>query len=725
MPNESRYRDAPPAAAPAGAVLDRRQLLATAAGSLLIGFALPVTPRAAEAAGTETSVSAWVRISTDESITILVGAPDMGQGVHSSLPQIIAEELMVEWSKVRSEQAPVAAVFNNPAYGSQLVAGSGSIRGYYLPLRKAGAAAREMLVAAAAQVFGVTPAECSAADGKVYLTGTARYLTYGQLAPLASTFPIPTNPTLVPDSSLRLIGKPVPRLDLPAKVDGSAQFGLDVRVPGMVYAAVMHCPKLGGTLAATPAKPAGAIAVVPLGNAVALVADNTWKAIQLLKQLSIKWTIPAATAALDSPTINSQAQSLMATGSPLSAESVGDPVAALAGAARTIDATYSLPYLAHACMEPLNCTVAIDAFGCDVWGPTQAPTMTAGTAARITGLPSARIRVHATYLGGGLGRKFEQDFIAQAVTVAKVLGKPVKLTWTREQDFTNDQYRPMTLSRVRAGVDATGNLVAWWNRIVAPSILGQRGWIPATAVDSQAVDGAIRLPYLAGSRRVEWVRHPAGVPVGFWRSVGHSINTFVVESAVDELAAASGLDPLLFRQRLLAADPRSLAVLNAAAALGDWGTPPPAGRARGIAIGWGFGSIVAQVAEISQPLAGALRVHRIACVVDCGKVVNPNTVEAQMQGGIVHGLAAALWGQMTFTKGAVTPRNFNGYRMLRLREMPDIKVQAIESGGPIGGIGEPGVPPVAPALANAYFRLTGQRVRALPFFPAASVMGDG
>ncbi len=706
-----------------GITVDRRQVL-TSAGGLLLAFALPLTPRVAEAAAGDIAVTAWIRVGTDERITILVGSSDMGQGVLTSLPQIVAEELMVDWDQVRSEHAPAGAAYVNPVTRIQLTGGSMSVRGYYAALRTAGAAAREMLIAAGARSFGVNADACEARGGKVFLKGTTRFLTYGQLAPLASTLPVPTNPPLVPEGSFRLIGKPVPRLDLPSKVDGSAIFGIDVRVPGMVYGAIKHSPKFGGVVSGKPTRPAGAIVVVPLGNAVAVVADNTWKAFRLASKLSVKWTIPASAASLDSKVIAGQAQSLQASGVPLIAEKVGDAGGALAGATRVVDATYDLPYLAHACMEPLNCTVRMDATGCEIWAPTQAPGMAVATAAAITGLDPSKIQVHTTFLGGGLGRKFEQDFIAQAVTVAKAVGRPVKLTWPREQDFTNDQYRPMALSRVRAGVDATGNVVGWMNRIVSPSILGQRRWLAPGAVDSQAVDGAIRIPYLLGDRLVEYVPHPAGIPVGFWRSVGHSINTFVVESMVDELAFAAGIDPLTFRRRLLAADPRSMNVLDAAAALANWDTPPPAGRARGIAIGWGFGSIVAQVAEISQPVAGTMRVHKIACAVDCGRVINPDTVQAQMEGGIAHGLAAALWGRMTFTAGAAVQRNFNTYRMLRMREMPVVKVQVIESGGPIGGIGEPGVPPVAPALANALFRLNGQRIRTMPFFPNASRMSD-
>jgi len=373
-----------------------------------------------------------------------------------------------------------------------------------------------------------------------------------------------------------------------------------------------------------------------------------------------------------------------------------------------------VPYLAHATLESMNCTASVTASGCEIWAPTQAPGLVQLTASALTGLAPDQITVHCTFMGGGLGRKFELDYVSQAVRVAMAVGQPVKLTWPREEDFANDQYRPMALVRVRAGLDATGNVVAWWYRNVSPSILFQRGWIGPNDVDSQAVDGAIERAYAFGTRQVEYTRHTAGVPVGFWRSVGNSINAFMVESAIDELALLAGTDPVDFRRRLLANDARSLAVLNAAATLGGWGTSLPSGHARGIAFHAAFGSIVAQVVEISGTTPLQIKVHRVACVIDCGRVINPDTVEAQLQGAIVQGMTAALWGTMAFTAGSVSPRNFNHYKMMRMRDMPVVTVQVIEGGPPIGGVGEPGVPPIAPAIANAYAALTGTRLRTLP-----------
>ena len=701
--------------------MDRRQFLAATAG-LLLAFTLEEDNRAAQAQGVPAStITAYIRIGADESITILVGGGEMGQGIYSGLAQGVAEELMVDWSSVRV--APV------PAAQSWLTGGSSGITRHLLPMRTAGAAARDMLIAAAAQTWGVPAAACAAAHGKVTNTVTNAVLTYGQLAPLAATLAVPANPTLTDPGKFRLIGTPVARPDLPSKTDGSALYGIDVTLPGMVFAVIKNCPTLGGTLAKPPTLPRGAIAVVPLDTAVAVVATNTWQAKQIAGQLPVSWNIPATAVQVNSTVFQTQAQQLMTGGTPYIAEQQGNASAGLAGAARTLSMTYSLPYLAHACMEVLNCTVRITTAGCEIWAPTQAPNSVLATAIKLTGLPAGKIQIYPTFMGGGLGRKFEQDYIAQAIRTAMAVGKPVKLTWTREEDMGHDQYRPMALSRILVGLDTSGNIAAWANRQISPSILAQRGVVLGAAGDSQATEGATALPYAFGSRLMEYIPHPSPVPVGFWRSVGHSINAFAVESAMDEVALATGVDPLALRQKLLSSSThplaaRSLAVLNAAAALGGWGTPAPTGHARGIALSIAFGSIVAEVADVSQPLAGTLRVNKVACVIDCGSAINPDSVQAQMQGGIFHGLSAALWGQVTFTAGKASARNFSNYRVLRMSEAPTISVQILQSGAALGGVGEPGVPPIAPAVANAYAKLTGTRVRSLPFFPGAT-MSDG
>lgn len=709
--------------------INRRQFVvrSAAAGGFLIGLA-GVGSNLAAAQSVAASVGAWVRIDTSGGATVLCGSSEMGQGVMSGLAQVLAEELKVDWTKVQTEHAPASAVYGNPRFGGlQLTGGSSSIRGYYNAMRLAGAAAREMLISAAVALGGGDRSTYTAALGRVTNTANGQSWLYGTLAPTAQTMVPPTNPPLTASSQFTLIGKPLPRPDIPAKVDGSAVFGIDVRLPNMLYAAVKHCPTIGGTLATTPSVPNGAIAVVPLGNAVAVVAANTWLAMQAVAQLRVNWNIPASSSALDSAQILSQAQQLLQSGPAVLAESVGDAITALrtqVAAGKSLNLTYSLPYLAHATMEVMNCTAVVTAQSCEIWVPTQAQAFVVSTARRITGLPASSITVHTTLLGGGLGRKFEQDYVAQAITVAKSLaGRPVKLTWTREQDFGNDQYRPMGLVQVQTGLDPSGQVVAWSCRNVSPSIAYQRNnaAVVAGGVDNSAVEGATQLPYGIANRRVDWVRHPAAVPVGYWRSVGHSINCFAVESSIDELAVLANVDPVQFRRNMLANNPTCLAVLNAAAELAGWSTPVPTGSARGVALSVGFGSTVATVVELTQA-GGAMKVLKVACVIDCGPVINPDSVEAQIQSAIVHGMSSSLWGQVTFDAGIASASNFNNHRMMRIVDMPRISVRVMPSAAALGGVGEPGVPPIAPALANAWARLTGKRLRSLPMFPNANTM---
>ncbi len=697
-------------------VLDRRQFL-TAAGGLLLSFTLETGGGRAQAAAVASSdVTAFIRIGVDESVTVLVGGGEMGQGIFSGLAQGAAEELMLDWAAVKVDSLPAVLAW--------LTGGSSGIARRLNTVRTAAAAARDMLLAAAAQTWNVDASVLQLSKGQVINTLNNQYYTYGQLAALASTLPVPAAPVLTPQASWRILGQPVPRLDLPGKVNGSAKYGIDVMVPGMVFAVIKHCPSLTGTLKTTPAVPKGALAVVPLGNAVAVVAGNTWAAKQAADNLSVSWTIPAAASTIDSGIFATQAQTLMGGAQAYIAEAGGDVAGGLSYAAKTIDVTYAFPYLAHSCMEVLNCTVSHTGTACEIWAPTQAPAFVLATAAALTGLPKTSITVHPMLMGGGLGRKIEQDYISQAVRVAMAVQKPVKLTWTREEDMAHDQYRPAAWVRVRAGVDANGNMTAYGHRVVSPSISAQRGAVLPATGDANGSDGATKRTYAMPNRLIEYVQHPAVVPVGYWRSVGSSFNTFAMESAIDELAWAAGLDPLAFRQKLLANDPRGLAVLNAAAVLGNWSTPPAAGHARGIAFSVAFNTYVAEVVEISQPVAGGIKIHSVACVVDCGTAVNPDSVVAQMQGGIVHGLSAILFGQVTFKAGKANARNFSNYRALRMSECPLINVRIINSGAPFSGTGEPGVPPLGPALANAYFKLTGTRIRTLPFFPGAG-MGEG
>ena len=699
----------------------RRQFLFGAAGTLLLEFCLPAFSRTAEAATTAapTPVNAYLLIGADSSVTVLFGGCELGQGTMSGLAQVLAEDLMVAWTAVKVQTVAPAAI-------SYITGGSSGIANNYLPLRQAGAAARMMLIQAAANLWKAAVADCYASNGQVFHRPTSRSLTYGALAPAAAKLKPPASPTLVPDSELRLIGKPLPRLDLPDKVCGKAIYGLDVRVPGMVYAVVRHCPSLGGTLASTPRNPGGGVlAVVPLGDAVAMVAGNTWDAMSAFDEGNIRWNIPASSAQIDSTVFASEAAKIIANGPVIAAETVGNVVSGLAASKTKLTSTYTFPYLAHACMEVLNCTVNLTATSCEIWAPTQAAAWVQGTAAALTGLATDKILVHTTLLGGGLGRKIEQDYIAQAVQVAMAVKKPVKLMWPREEDFGKDKYRPMAVCQVTAGLDASHDIVAWKNRIVTPSILAQRGWISAGQEDGQATEGATGLPYAMNDRLIEWGAHPSPVPIGFWRSVGNSYNIFVQESFIDELAHLGGVDPYLYRRKLLAQNPRFLAVLDAAARLGSWSTPVPAGHARGIAIGEAFGTVVAEVVEISNATATSVKVLKVACAVDLGRAVNPDSVTAQMQGGIAHGLSSVLWGSVTFTNGVASARNFSNYRVVTLREMPTVTVEILPSTNAPTGAGEPGVPPLGPALANAYFKATGVRVRTLPFFPTQSRMSDG
>ena len=737
----------------AGPKIDRRGFLTFAAKGLALAFVLPVAGRIGDADAAPTPkdhANAFIRIGTDGTITLTFGGAEMGQGSMSGLPQILAEELMVDWTQITVEQSLV-----NPLV-SYTTGGSSAVSRRYATLRNAGAAARELLIAAAMAANGDGDRDHYRAESaRVIYTPTGGWWPYSALAEAAATQPLPADLRLTDPGKFRLIGKPLPRVDIPAKVDGSAKYGIDIWFPDMVFAAIRHCPTIGGTLASLPTKPAAALAVVPCTasdtrgkviagttNAIAVVATNSWLARKLANSLSVNWTLPASTADVDSAQILATAKGLLAGGAALIAEPappagatpasyapVIEPIVKSALGTPTVDATYTLPYVAHATMEVLNCTVRInrDAAGapvsCEIWAPTQSATSVANNAAKLTLLPASAITVHTTFLGGGLGRKIEQDYIWQAIQVALAVKNPVKLTWWREEDFGHDQYRPFALANAKATLSA-GRIKAWSYRTVSQSITAQRGRLAAGAVDSQAVEGAVRLPYDLGTSLVEWLPLTAGIPVGYWRSVGASINAFAVESMMDELAKAAAVDPFTFRYNHLANHPRAHAVLWAADMLSaSWRKSLPAGRAWGVALAESFGTIVCEVVDVSQPAAGSLRVHRVACVVDCGTVINPGSVEAQMQGGILHALNATLWGRTTFTAGRANQLNFRNNRVMRQSEMPQVTVQIVASTNAPSGIGEPGVPPLAPALANAYARLTGTRIRTLPFFPEATMGG--
>jgi isoquinoline 1-oxidoreductase subunit beta len=696
----------------------RRRFLkvsAAAVGGLVISVALPPLRGRAATADIQPMLTAFLRIAPDGSVTVIVPNSEMGQGVATSEPMLIAEELEVDWRQISVEFAPVSPAYVNPIFHMQGTGGSTSTKAFFVPLRQAGAVAREMLRQAAASKWHVPVTECKASDGRI-IHRSGKSEGYGALADAAARLPVPANVPLKSRSDWKLIGKPTRRLDTPAKVDGSARFGIDVSVPGMLVGTIAHCPVFGGTLKAVDDKPALAVngvkAVVKLPDAVAVVGNGYWPAKKGLMALKPQWDY-GANAALDSEHIAAALRGELATEGAI-AESSGDAIAALRQSTKTVDVTYTAPFLAHATMEPMNATANVRADGCEVWAPLQIQGSAQRAVAGALGLSPEKVKINTTYLGGGFGRRGEVDYIVQAVMVSKAAGKPVKLIWSREEDIQHDFYRPVSLARLRAGLDAGGKVTAWDFKIVSPSIMTrvfpQR---MKNRLDPSSVEGAIESPYAPANRRIEYAMREVGVPVGFWRSVGNSISGFYVEGLVDELAHAAGRDPLTFRRELLANKPRHLAVLDKAAAMANWHQPPSAGHFRGIAMHQAFGSIVAEVVEISIGKDG-LRVHRVDCAVDCGLAVNPASITAQMQSGIVFGLTAALFGEITLKQGRVQQANFNTYPMLQIGQMPVIEVSIIQSGDKLGGIGEPGVPPIAPALVNAVFAATGKRLRSLP-----------
>jgi isoquinoline 1-oxidoreductase beta subunit len=574
-----------------------------------------------------------------------------------------------------------------------------------------------MLLAAAAETWQVEADECRARSGRVLHPASGRSLGYGELAATAARQPVPDLVFLKEPEEFRLVGTPQPRLDTPAKVDGSAQFGMDVRRPGMLFASVERCPVFGGRLARLDSARAqaspGVRAVVPIEAGVAVVADSTWQAFQARERLEIEWDLGPG-AKVDSAAISNAFRELADAGGAALAAGRGEPEPALAGAVKTLEAEYEVPFQAHACMEPMNCTADIGPESCDVWVPTQNQTRTQQVAMRITGLPAEQVRVHTTYLGGGFGRRGETDFVSDAVALAKHLGKPVQVVWTREDDIRHDFYRPATYNRLRGGVDAEGQPVAWQHHIVGPSIFARvfPGAI-RDGIDRMSVEGASNLPYGVPHLRVEYSQADTHVPVGFWRSVGSSQNAYITECFFDELARLGGQDPYQLRLQLLADAPRHQGVLRLAAEKAGWGQPRSDGRHLGIAVAESFGSYVAQVAEVSID-GGRVRVHRVVCAVDCGLVINPDSVEAQMESGIVYGLCAVLKGEIGIEQGRVAQSNFHDFPLLRMDEMPAVEVYIVPSDQPPGGIGEPGTPPIAPAVANAVFAATGKPVRSLP-----------
>lgn len=727
------------------AALPRRGFLklgAAAGGGLMISFALPLRAQpdrkekppekavgeAAEKATGEAGAlarNAFIRIDREGLVTLVMHKVEMGQGTYTSMPMLLAEELEVDLAKVKLEHAPPDNErYGDPLLGGQVTGGSTSVRGAWVPLRQAGAMARMVLVDTAAERWGVPAAQCSVANGVVTHAASGRSLHYGQLVEDAARRPAPTKVPLKAPKDFKLIGTPVKRLDSADKVNGKAVFGIDVRLPGMLIATVAASPVVGGTLKGSSDAKAMAVKgvrqVLKIDNAVAVVGDHMWAVRQGVAALEPSWT-DGPQAGFDNAALAAAMQAAAARPGAV-ARNDGDAAQALAQAGvRKLEAVYELPFLAHATMEPMNCTVLLQPDGCDIYVGTQVPTIAQGAVAKLTGLPLDKVRIHNHLLGGGFGRRLEVDSVVQAVAFAKRAqpGTPIKFVWTREEDIQHDMYRPYYHDRLAAALDAQGRPLAWTHRVTGSSIMA-RFAPPAVknGVDPDAVEGAKDMPYKIPNVMVDYVRHEPPVPTAFWRGVGPTHNIFVVESFIDELAAAAGADPFEYRRGLLADAPRERRVLELAAQKAGWGTPvkPIAGKrvGRGISVQFAFGSYMAQVAEVAVADDGEVQVLRVVCALDCGQVVNPDTVQAQIESGVNFGIGAALWNEITFAQGKVQQSNFHDYRMLRMNESPTIEVHMVQSTEDPGGIGEPGTSALAPALANAVFAATGQRVRKLP-----------
>jgi isoquinoline 1-oxidoreductase beta subunit len=683
-----------------------------AGGGLVLGIGLSGCSKPA-AIGAGGQPVAWLRIAGDNTITVLADKSEMGQGVYTALTQLLAEELGVALEAIRVEAAPVGAVYANKLLGAQITGGSTSVRDGWEKLRKAGAQARSMLVQAAAAQWGVE-ADTLKVDSGAVVNGRKR-LTFGELAEVAAKLPVPTEVTLKPTNEFTLVGKPAKRLDTASKLDGSAVYGIDVKLPSMLHGAFAQCPTLGGKLASFDAVQAktmpGVKDVVGTDNGVVVIADHYWQAYKALGAVKIKWDT-GANASLDNDTIRARLRKA-ANRNGRSVRNDGNAAAALKGAAKVVRAAYEMPMLAHATLEPQCCTADVRADSADVYAPTQTQTIAQATAAAVAGLQPEQVKIHTTLLGGGFGRRLEVDFVGAAMVASKAVGKPVKVIWSREQDMTHDTYRPPAFDTVAGGLDAAGKLVAWKLDLTGPSITA-RMFPPVveTAIDPFAIEAASNYPYDVPHTAVNYNREEIGIDVGYWRSVSHALNCFVAESFMDELASAAGKDPYEFRAAMLDKQPRFKRVLDEAASRAGWGKAH-AGHYQGIALMEGYGTYMAQVAEVSMK-DGTLTIHRITCAVDCGQMVNPNIVDQQIEGSILFGLTAALWGEITLVRGEVQQRNFDSYRILRLPEVPRIDVHLLESSEAPGGVGEPGTAVVGPALANAIFAATGKRLRSLP-----------
>ena len=703
--------------------IDRRGFLKTSlagATGLIVSFYLPGR-REVLAAGVEPTVlNAFINVSPDDKVTILISKSEMGQGVVTSLSMLAAEELECDWKRIRWEFAPAEKVYFDPVFGMQGTGGSQSIHSGWVPMRTAGATAREMLIAAAAQKWGVDASDCHAENGAVVHTATKRRLTYGSLAEAAGKLTPPTNVKLKDPSEFKVIGKPIKRLDTPDKVCGKAMFGIDARRPGMLHAAVLRCPVFGGKVASFDATKAKAMPgvkdVIQISTGIAVVADNTWTAFQGRKALDVTWDEGPNAGASNASIFKTFEDKAQTPG--VVSRKEGDAASAMSSAAQKVEAVYRAPYQAHATMEPMNCVADVQADRVDIWAPTQFQTPSQGIAAGIAGVKPEQSFVHTTYLGGGFGRRGWSDFVTDACEVSKAMKAPVQVTWTREDDMQHDYYRPASYIKMAAGLDASGKPTAFTARVACDSIMSW--FFPGSVkngMDSSSVEGVSDIAYDIPNILVDYQLVSGPVPMGFWRSVGASQNGFFSESFVDELAAAAKKDPYEFRRDLLSKKPRHLGVLNLAAEKSGWGKPLPKGVYRGIAVLEAFDTYVAEVAEISIDKDNNIKVHRIVCALDCGQVVNPSIIEQQAMGAMVFGLTQTLKGEITIDRGRVVQANFDTNDPLRMNECPKMEVYIVPSKEVPRGMGEPAVPPVAPAVCNAIFAATGKRVRKLPVRP--------
>ncbi|WP_137939924.1 xanthine dehydrogenase family protein molybdopterin-binding subunit [Chitinivorax sp. B] len=702
---------------------------ASLGGALCLSFFIAPSGRQAIAAEAETTAptiptpNAFLRIDEDDTVTIVSNKSEMGQGIYTSLAMLLAEELECDWNRIKVVAAPLGKIYGHALFHIQITGGSTSTVTTYDEYRKIGAAAREMLIAAAASIWQVPTSSCRAENGQVIHPATGRGLRYGQLTKAANALPVPSQVTLKPRKDFKLVGKPQHRIDNQEKINGQAQFSLDVRLPDMLTAVVKRCPAYGGTprkIDDSQAKTVpGVKAIVPISNGVAIIATGFWPAKKARDLLTVEWNM-GPNAKLDSKVLFKQYRTLTAKPGTVFRQT-GQAEQALKSASKQIEATYELPFLAHAPMEPLNCVVHLKPDGCEIWSGTQSQTMDAGLAANVAGLKPEQIMLHTTYLGGGFGRRAVPggaDWLKEAVEIAKVSGLsvPIKLMWTRDDDLAGTYYRPMWVSRVRGGIDAKGQPIAWLQTGIGQSIAAGtpfEQFLVKHGVDELSVEGANDMPYAVPNILMDQHTPQFPIPVLWWRSVGHSHTAFVKECFIDELCHLARKDPVQYRMGLLAGAPREMAVLAKAAEISGWGKAGGKKRAMGVAVHKSFDSYVAQVVEVT--LKGRkLKVDKVYCAVDCGTTVNPDQIRAQVESSVIFGLSAALHGEISFKQGSVVQRNFDGYPVVRMYEAPKIEVAILPSDLAPSGIGEPATPPVAAALCNAIFAASGKRIRSLP-----------